>query len=60
MLTEADLERCARYLIRLHGPHAERRALLWATLLYEQNERDVADIWFQVAATIRRLLAEEA
>jgi hypothetical protein len=59
MLTEADLERCASYLIGLHGPKAASvRALMRASTLYEGGERDAADIWFQIGAIIRRLLAE--
>jgi hypothetical protein len=60
MLTEADLERCATYLIGLHGPEAAAvRAFLRASNLYERGERDAADIWFQVGSMIRRLQAEK-
>jgi hypothetical protein len=59
-LIDADLRRCALYLIGLHGPKpAATRALLRASTLYERGERDAADIWFQIGALIRRIEAEK-
>jgi hypothetical protein len=60
MLTEADLMRCAIYLIGLHGPKpAATRALLRASTLFERGEHDAADIWFQVGSMIQRMEAEK-
>jgi hypothetical protein len=55
VLTEADFERCAAIMIELHGDNAIVRAHLRATELRELGERDAADIWMQVQATIERL-----
>jgi hypothetical protein len=59
VLTEADLRRCAAVMIERYGPRAATRALLRATDLYDQGDRDAAEIWMQVRARIERLQAEK-
>jgi hypothetical protein len=55
-----DLKRCAMYLIGRYGAKvAELRASGRAINLYQHEDRAAADIWFQVAALIRRLQAEK-
>jgi hypothetical protein len=59
MLTEADLERCAAFMIERHGPNAAARALLRACVLHERGDRDAAEIWMQVRVRIELRLAEK-
>jgi len=59
VLTEADLLRCAAAMIERHGPRAAARSLLRATELYDQGDRDAAEIWMEVRARIARLQAEK-
>jgi hypothetical protein len=55
MLTDRDFARCANVLIRMHGPGAAYRADLRADQLMDEGRDEIAEIWRQVAATIRRI-----
>jgi hypothetical protein len=59
MLTEADFERCAALMVKLHGANAAAHAHLRAMELRELGEKDAAEIWSQVSVMIERLLKDE-
>ena len=55
MLTEADIDRCARYMIDHYGAAAARRAESRAAELRALGEPAAAENWVRVKAAIERL-----
>jgi hypothetical protein len=57
VLTEADIDRCARYMIDNYGAVAARRAELRAVELRALGEPGAAENWERVKTAIERLQA---
>jgi len=55
VLTEADIDRCARYMIDHYGAAAARRAESRAAELRALGEPAAAENWVRVKAAIERL-----
>jgi hypothetical protein len=55
VLTEADIDRCARYMIDHYGFAAARRAEARAAQLRALGEPDAAENWDRVKGAIERL-----
>jgi hypothetical protein len=55
VLTEADIDRCARYMIDHYGVAAGRRAEARAAQLRALGEPDAAENWERVKTAIERL-----
>jgi hypothetical protein len=55
VLTEADIDRCARYMIDHYGVGAARRAELRAIELRALGEPAAAENWERVKTAIERL-----
>jgi hypothetical protein len=57
VLTEADIDRCARYMIDNYGSGAGLRAQLRAADLRDLGEPGAAENWKRVKAAIERIQA---
>jgi hypothetical protein len=57
VLTDADIDRCARYMIDHYGTAAARRAESRAAELRALGEPGAAENWVRVKAAIERLQA---
>jgi hypothetical protein len=54
-LADRDIERAARYMLKLHGVHAELRARARAAELVQTGESGAAAVWNEIAGGIRLL-----
>jgi hypothetical protein len=59
VLTEADIDRCARYMIDNCGAGAALRAQLRAADLRDLGEPGAAENWVRVKAAIERIQTEK-
>jgi hypothetical protein len=59
VLTDADIDRCARFMIDHYGTAAARRAEAQAADLRALGERGAAEIWDRVRVAVERLQTDK-
>jgi len=59
MITDADILRCARYMIRHYGDLAARRAHVRAIELRAKGQPDAAETWLRIQAAIDELQTQK-